>query len=130
MNHHISVNEAIDTSDGISILPSKLQEKDLNELESSDFFRYSGVDVPHGCMPNRFSHILFGQLKGLSDNATFAGDRIYIKPEPFGLQQFRHYLARKCTRDVSSRGSHIPSSIVRHWSLHQSGLAFVSLSIH
>ena len=53
-------------------------------------------------MPNRFSHILFGQLKGSSDNATFAGDRIYIKPELYGLQQFRHYLARKCSCEISS----------------------------
>lgn len=103
MNRHISANEAVDTSDGISILPSKLPNTAKNSYRVIHFCFRSGVDVPQGCMPNRFSHILFGQLKGLSDNVTFAGDRIYIKPEPYGLQQFRHYLARKCTRDVFSR---------------------------
>ncbi len=56
------------------------------------------MDIAHGCMPNKFSHILFGKLKSLSDHVDpqYRGDRIYIKPEEYGLQQFRHYLAREC----------------------------------
>ena len=55
------------------------------------------MDVKHGCMPNGFGHILFGQLKGLYDNESdpYHGDRIYIKPEEFGLQKFKHYIGRK-----------------------------------
>ena len=61
------------------------------------FLFFSGMDIMHGCMPNKFSHILFGKLKDLSNNANhhYHGDRIYIKPEKYGLQQFSHYLARK-----------------------------------
>jgi hypothetical protein len=48
-------------------------------------------------MPNKFSHILFGKLKSLSNTTShhYRGDRIYIKPEQYGLQQFGHYLMRK-----------------------------------
>jgi hypothetical protein len=48
-------------------------------------------------MPNKFSHILFGKLKSLSNSTShhYRGDRIYIKPEQYGLQQFGHYLMRK-----------------------------------
>ena len=55
------------------------------------------MDVRHGCMPHGFGHILFGQLKGLYDNESdpYYGDRIYIKPEEFGLQKFKHYIGRK-----------------------------------
>jgi len=55
------------------------------------------MDVKHGCMPNGFGHILFGKLKGLHDNESdpYYGDRIYIKPEEFGLQKFKHYIGRK-----------------------------------
>ncbi len=55
------------------------------------------MDVKHGCMPNGFGHILFGKLKGLYDNESdpYYGDRIYIKPEEFGLQKFKHYIGRK-----------------------------------
>jgi hypothetical protein len=58
------------------------------------------MDVKHGCMPNGFGHILFGKLKGLYNNETdpYYGDRIYIKPEEFGLQKFKHYIGRKLMR--------------------------------
>jgi hypothetical protein len=56
---------------------------------------FSGLDIPYGCMPNQFAHILFGKLKDLPGNGTFRGDRIYIKPELYGLQQFSHYIGRK-----------------------------------
>ena len=55
----------------------------------------SGIDVAPECMPNKHAHILFGKLKSSSVNAAYDGDRIYIKPEPYGLQQFRHYLGRE-----------------------------------
>jgi hypothetical protein len=49
-------------------------------------------------MPNGFGHVLFGQLNDLFVNESdpFFGDRIYIKPEEFGLQKFKHYLGREC----------------------------------
>ena len=48
-------------------------------------------------MPNDFSHILFGKLDSLSNDMTYPyrGDRIYIKPEGYGIQQFSHYLLHK-----------------------------------
>ncbi|CAF0767267.1 unnamed protein product [Adineta ricciae] len=54
-----------------------------------------GIDMAHGCMPNGFSHILFGKLRSLANNTSrqYSGDRIYIKPEASGLQQFPQYLA-------------------------------------
>ncbi|CAF0997354.1 unnamed protein product [Adineta steineri] len=65
-----------------------------------------GMDIIDGCMPNKFSHILFGKLKSLSkdSNHPYRGDRIYIKPEKSGLQQFRHYIAHSShyIRAVSS----------------------------
>jgi hypothetical protein len=61
------------------------------------YFYFSGIDIPHGCMPNKYSHILFGKLESLPNTTShhYHGDRIYIKPEPYGLQQFGHYLMRK-----------------------------------
>lgn len=53
------------------------------------------MDFSESCLPNQFLHILFGQLESLSKNGTHRGHRIYIKPEQYGLQQFRHYLGRK-----------------------------------
>ncbi len=55
------------------------------------------MDVKHGCMPNGFGHILFGQLKDLYNNESdpYYGDRIYIKPEEFGLQKLKHFIGRK-----------------------------------
>ena len=60
------------------------------------------MDIPSGCLPKKFSHLLFGRLESLSNESHFPyrGDRIYIKPEQYGLQQFGHYLMRKCTSFV------------------------------
>jgi hypothetical protein len=60
------------------------------------------MDVKHGCMPNGFGHILFGKLKGLYDNESdpYYGDRVYIKPEEFGVQKFKHFIGRKLSRDA------------------------------
>ncbi|UJR07769.1 hypothetical protein I4U23_012052 [Adineta vaga] len=65
------------------------------------------MDVKHGCMPHGFGHILFGKLKGLYDNESdpYYGDRIYIKPEEFGLQKFKHYIGHsgKYLKSISRR---------------------------
>lgn len=60
------------------------------------------MDVRHGCMPNGFGHILFGQLKVLYDNESdpYYGDRIYIKPEEFGIQKLKHYVGRRCLPSI------------------------------
>ncbi|CAF3418854.1 unnamed protein product [Rotaria sp. Silwood1] len=54
-----------------------------------------GADIRHGCLPNYFGHILFGKLKSLPNptHPQYRGDRIYIKPEEYGLQRFPHYIA-------------------------------------
>lgn len=76
-----------------------------NNHSSYFFLLFSGIDITYGCMPNKFSHILFGKLQSLSNNVThlYRGDRIYIKPEQYGLQQFSHYLGRKCITFVLSQ---------------------------
>jgi hypothetical protein len=60
MNHRIFVNEVTDMIDGIFIQPSK-----TNQVVFICIFVYlfSGIDIPHECMPNKFSHILFGKVK-------------------------------------------------------------------
>ncbi len=90
---------------------------------------FSGMDITHGCMPNKFSHILFGKLKSLSDNPNhlYRSDRIYIKPEQYGLQQFQHYLGRKWITFTLSR---LPMFLIfRLEPLYSSGITFFSVSI-
>ena len=72
------------------------------------------MDVKHGCMPNGFGHILFGKLKGLYNNESdpYYGDRIYIKPEEFGLQKFKHYIGRMF---FSSEGFFLIIFVFRFW---------------
>ncbi len=84
----------------------------------------------HGCMPNKFSHILFGKLKNLSDNPNhfYRGDRIYIKPEEYGLQQFHHYLARKYITFAINRSP--TYSVYRLRLLYSSGATILFVSIH
>ena len=53
------------------------------------------MDISNGCMPKKFSHILFGKLQSLPGESEYRGDRIYIKPEQNGLQRFGDYLMRK-----------------------------------
>jgi len=74
------------------------------------------MDVKHGCMPNGFGHILFGKLKGLYDNESdpYYGDRVYIKPEEFGLQKFKHYIGRKLSgaaKSISGRAVLSPKMV-------------------
>ncbi len=105
MNRRIFMNEAIDTNDGISTQPSTILWDTCKMIIRVFFsFLFSGMDIMHGCMPNKFSHILFGKLKDLSNNTNhqYRGDRIYIKPEKYGLQQFPDYLGRECITFVLS----------------------------
>ncbi|UJR32466.1 hypothetical protein I4U23_019928 [Adineta vaga] len=66
-----------------------------NKYDRWHLYPAYGMDIMHRCMPNEFSHILFGKLINRSINTTrhYHGDRIYIKPEKSGLQQFEQYLA-------------------------------------
>jgi hypothetical protein len=92
MNHHIFTNVATNTNDGTTIRLSKTCCTSVHT--SIDWF--SGADIRHGCLPYAFGHVLFGKLPSLSDTVhpRYRGDRIYIKPEMYGLQIFPHYVAR------------------------------------
>jgi hypothetical protein len=130
MNRRIFVNEATNMIDGMFIQLSTFFMKYLWDNHSSVFsFFFSGMDITYGCMPNKFSHILFGQLKSLSDNANhlYRGDRIYIKPERYGLQQFQHYLWRKYINFALFR----PSMFLafRCESLYSSSITFLCMPI-
>ncbi|CAF1076450.1 unnamed protein product [Didymodactylos carnosus] len=72
---------------------SHFRERGSKKLRNTKYPAY-GMDITHGCLPNRFGHILFGELKPLYDNNSipYSGDRIYIKPEEFGIQKFKHYI--------------------------------------
>ncbi|UJR16762.1 hypothetical protein I4U23_003662 [Adineta vaga] len=72
---------------------SHFRERGPKDERKSMYPAY-GMDIKHGCMPNGFGHILFGELRSLYDNESdpYYGDRIYIKPEQFGLQKFKDYL--------------------------------------
>ena len=71
------------------------------------------MDVRHGCMPNGFGHILFGKLKSLYEDESepYYGDRIYIKPEEFGLQKFKHFIGRECLVKVVANSFTVSMSI-------------------
>lgn len=43
-------------------------------------------------MPSGFGHILFGQLPAIESDGKYAGERIYIKPEFFGIRQLKHFI--------------------------------------
>ncbi|UJR23881.1 hypothetical protein I4U23_026853 [Adineta vaga] len=51
-----------------------------------------GMDIPGACMPSGFGHILFGELPAIHSNGKYAGERIYIKPEFFGIRQLKHFV--------------------------------------
>jgi len=50
-----------------------------------------GMDIPGACMPSGFGHILFGQLPSMETHGKYAGERIYIKPELFGIRQLKQF---------------------------------------
>lgn len=43
-------------------------------------------------MPSGFGHILFGELPPIRSDGKYAGERIYIKPEFFGIRQLKHFI--------------------------------------
>jgi hypothetical protein len=43
-------------------------------------------------MPSGFGHILFGKLPPIRDDGKYAGGRIYIKPEFFGIQKLKDFV--------------------------------------
>ncbi len=67
-----------------------------------------GMDIPGACMyfisitnktkfvfsgmPSGFGHILFGQLPSMETHGKYAGERIYIKPEFFGIRELKHFI--------------------------------------
>ncbi|CAF4804075.1 unnamed protein product [Rotaria sp. Silwood1] len=58
---------------------------------SRDYPAY-GMDIPGACMPSGFGHILFGELPPIRSQGKYAGERIYIKPEFFGIRQLKHFI--------------------------------------
>jgi hypothetical protein len=51
-----------------------------------------GMDIPGACMPSGFGHILFGQLPAIKDSGKYAGERLYIKPELFGIRHLKQFI--------------------------------------
>lgn len=51
-----------------------------------------GMDIPGGCMPSGFGHILFGKLPSVVSSGRYAGERIYIKPEYFGIRELKEFV--------------------------------------
>ncbi|CAF4709028.1 unnamed protein product [Rotaria sp. Silwood1] len=51
-----------------------------------------GMDIPGACMPSGFGHILFGRLPPIQIHGKYAGERIYIKPELFGIRQLKQFI--------------------------------------
>lgn len=43
-------------------------------------------------MPSGFGHILFGELPAIKSDGKYAGERMYIKPEFFGIRQLKHFI--------------------------------------
>ena len=52
-----------------------------------------GMDIPGACMPSGFGHILFGKLPSIkTNNSKYSGERIYIKPELFGIRHLKQFI--------------------------------------
>lgn len=56
-------------------------------------------------MPSGFGHILFGKLPPITDSGKYAGERIYFKPEFFGIRHLEHFIqhAKSYFEHVSRR---------------------------
>ena len=66
-----------------------------------------GMDVPGACMytktisllnisfsgmPSGFGHILFGKLPSIESHGKYSGERLYIKPELFGIRELKQFV--------------------------------------
>ena len=56
-------------------------------------------------MPSGFGHILFGQLPAITSSGKYAGERIYIKPELYGIRHLKQFIkhAQSYLEHVSRR---------------------------
>lgn len=43
-------------------------------------------------MPSGFGHILFGKLPSVVNSSKYVGERIYIKPEYFGIRELKQFV--------------------------------------
>ena len=43
-------------------------------------------------MPSGFGHILFGRLPAIQTRGKYAGERVYIKPELFGIRELQEFV--------------------------------------
>jgi hypothetical protein len=43
-------------------------------------------------LPSGFGHILFGELPLIRNDGKYAGKRVYIKPELFGIRQLKQFV--------------------------------------
>ncbi len=43
-------------------------------------------------LPSGFGHILFGKLPSIKSSGKYAGERLYIKPELFGIRQLKQFV--------------------------------------
>jgi len=63
-----------------------------SKLDRTRDYPAYGMDIPGACMPSGFGHILFGELPSINNDGKYAGERIYIKPEFFGIRQLKHFI--------------------------------------
>jgi len=66
-------------------------ERGSKSDRSRDYPAY-GMDIPGACMPSGFGHILFGELPPIDNDGKYAGGRVYIKPEFFGIRELKHFI--------------------------------------
>lgn len=80
-----------------------------------------GMDIPGACksflhqktmnlfcfpgMPSGFGHVLFGKLPPVKESGKYAGERIYFKPELFGIRHLEQFIqhAQSYLEHVSRR---------------------------
>jgi len=66
-------------------------ERGSKSERTRDYPAY-GMDIPGACMPSGLGHILFGKLPSIENSGKYAGERIYIKPELFGIRQLKQFV--------------------------------------
>ncbi|CAF3772172.1 unnamed protein product [Adineta steineri] len=65
-------------------------ERGSKQDRTQDYPAY-GMDIPGACMPSGFGHILFGRLPSIQNQGKYNGERIYIKPEFFGIRHLKQF---------------------------------------